>query len=68
MLEDESILGKKLVKAVKKTMGNGGKSSAMLEDEGILGKKLVKQSKRPWAMAANHRQGSKMDAFLVRSL
>ena len=45
MLEDESILGKKLGKAVKKTMGNGGKSSAMLEDEGILGKKLVKAIK-----------------------
>ena len=45
MLVDESILGKKLVKAVKKTMGNGGKSSAMLEDEGILGKKLVKAIK-----------------------
>ena len=51
MLEDEGILGKKLVKEVKKTMGNGSKSSARLEDEGILGKKLVKAIKRPWAMA-----------------
>ena len=68
ILEGEGILGKKLVKAVQKTMGDGSKSSARLEDGGILGKKLVKAIKRPWAMAANHRQCSKMKAFVVRSL
>ena len=49
-------------------MGDGSKSSARLEVGGRLGKKLVKAIKRPWAMAANHRQYSKMKAFLVRSL
>jgi hypothetical protein len=50
VLEEEGILSKKLGKAVKKTMGNGGKSPAMPEVGGILGKKLVKAIKdhRQW--------------------